>query len=123
MTVLTLGWLRFQWFAARQNENLRPWRWYLAAAIIVFSVLDLLLTQTILTIVEANFGEQAEANPIMAPFVMTWWAWPIRIGVPCLIVARHLRGRCYNVMAFGALLFGAVVAWNSYMYRLVLEAT
>ena len=60
-------------------------RLWLAGVALGASVLDLVLTQTILTLVATRTGAQpAEANPFMASVVMTWWAWPLRIGIPAL---------------------------------------
>jgi len=80
-------------------------------------VLDLLITQTILTIVNARTGVHlAEANPLMAPVVMTWWAWPIRVGIPALAVIRDLRRHNYGLITTAAALYGGVVVWNVAMW-------
>ncbi len=94
---------------------LRARRRWLAAIVIVTSVLDLVLTQTILAHAQALHGvEAAEANPMMSDLVMTWWAWPIRVGIPMLIVARGLRLGRYAVLAAATGVYGAVVIWNTY---------
>lgn len=91
-------------------------RYALAGIAILASVLDLVLTQTILTIVADLTGHQpAEANPLMASFVMTWWAWPLRVGVPMLAVARDLRAGNYGLITCAAGLYVCVITWNVYM--------
>lgn len=92
-------------------------RTWLAGVVIVTSVLDLFLTQTILTLVADRSGHQpAEANPLMASVVMTWWAWPLRVGIPALVVLRDLRTHRYGLITAAAGLYGAVVVWNTFMY-------
>lgn len=114
MTARYITWL------PRFKEELHESRYALFALVIVLSVLDLTLTQSILTMVEGLSGVQpGEANALMAPIVMTWWAWPIRVGVPAIIAFRDLRKKQYNLMFTGCLLYGAVVIWNAYMYLLV----
>ena len=77
--------LRLEPAVADSEEWMRRRRRWLAAVALVTSVLDLVLTQTILTLVATRSGVQpAEANPLMAPIVMTWWAWPFRVGIPAL---------------------------------------
>jgi hypothetical protein len=96
-------------------------RSWLAAVVIVTSILDLLLTQTILGLVADRTGHQpAEANPLMAPIVMTWWAWPLRVGIPAVAVLRDLRTRSYGLITTAAGLYGAVVVWNT---AILLEVT
>lgn len=92
-------------------------RTWLAAVVVITSVLDLVLTQTILTLVADRAGRQpAEANPLMASVVMTWWAWPLRVGIPAVAVLRDLRTRHYGLITTAAGLYGAVVVWNTFMY-------
>jgi hypothetical protein len=80
------------------------------------SALDLVLTQTILSLVADRTGAQpAEANPLMASVVMTWWAWPLRVGVPALAVIRDLRSRSYGLITTAATLYAGVVIWNTHM--------
>lgn len=94
---------------------------WLAGVVIVTSILDLLLTQTILALVADRTGHQpAEANPLMAPVVMTWWAWPLRVGIPALAVLRDLRTRSYGLITTAAGIYGLVVVWNAFM---LLEVT
>jgi hypothetical protein len=98
-------------------EDSRQWmhrrRRWLAGVTLGASILDLVLTQTILALVAHRTGVQpAEANPLMAPLVMTWWAWPIRVGIPALAVLRDLRARNYGLITTAAALYGAVVVWN-----------
>lgn len=89
---------------------------WLAAVVLVTSILDLLLTQTILTLVADRTGHQpVEANPLMAPVVMTWWAWPLRVGIPALAVLRDLRTHHYGLITTAAGLYGLVVVWNAFM--------
>lgn len=91
-------------------------RFLLAAVAIVASVLDLVLTQTILGIVAEITGSQlAEANPFMAPIVMSWWAWPLRVGIPLLAVIRDLRAGNYTLITTAAALYSAVVIWNTHI--------
>lgn len=91
-------------------------RFVLAAVAVIASVLDLILTQTILTMVHGLPGAQpAEANPLMASVVMTWWAWPLRVGIPMLAVARDLRAGNYTLITTAAALYAAVVIWNTNM--------
>lgn len=98
---------------ADSTEWMRARRRWLAGVALGASVLDLLLTQTILTLVAHRTGVQpAEANPLMAPVVMTWWAWPLRVGIPALAVARDLHRRNYGLITTAAALYGAVVVWN-----------
>lgn len=93
----------------------------IAIVAIVASVLDLVLTQTILTHVAGATGQQpAEANPFMAPIVMSWWAWPFRVGIPCLAVARDMRAGRYALITTAAALYSAVVIWNANMLHAVL---
>jgi hypothetical protein len=115
-------WLTCFWIDQEQQarRGLHRWRWVVAFFIVAFSVADLVLTQTILTAVESLTGDQpSEANPIMAPIVMSWWAWPVRIGIPVLAVIRDVKRQNYSLMAFAFLLYGAVVAWNSYQFSLL----
>lgn len=95
-------------------------RWLIAFLVVGFSIGDLLLTQTILTEIHGDPRfSKGEANFLMAPIVMTWWIWPIRVGIPILAVIRDIRAKNYNLMLFAAVLYGAVCAWNSYQYHLV----
>jgi hypothetical protein len=88
----------------------------LAAVAIIASVLDLVLTQTILTLVADRTGVQpAEANPLMAGIVMTWWAWPFRVGIPCLAVVRDIRAGNYGLITTAAALYTCVIVWNTWM--------
>lgn len=120
MNRLVAGWYSTGLWTAKHAER---HRWTLATLVIVFSVLDLALTQTILTMVEDVTGKTVgEANALMAPIVMTWWAWPVRVGIPALIVARDLRRGNYQLMLFAVILYGAVVAWNLHMYQIVTNA-
>ena len=97
-------------------EWMRTRRLWIAAVVIVASVLDLVLTQTILTLVEGRLGEQpAEANPLMASVVMTWWAWPLRVGIPALAVIRDVRAGNYGLITTAAGMYGCVVVWNTNM--------
>lgn len=115
-------WITFTWANLTQHvsELAHRWRYLLAFLVIAFSVADLLLTQTILTMVEGKTGVQpGEANALMAPIIMSWWAWPIRVGVPLLIVIRDLRRNNHQLMLAGVILYGAVVAWNTHMYQIV----
>jgi hypothetical protein len=102
-------------------DESRAWmhrrRAWLAAVVIITSILDLLLTQMILSLVADRTGNQpAEANPLMASVVMTWWAWPLRVGIPALAVLRDLRAHSYGLITTAAGLYGAVVVWNTFMY-------
>lgn len=93
---------------------MRSRRFVLAAVAVLASVLDLVLTQTILSVVAGRTGAQpAEANPFMAPIVMTWWAWPFRVGIPCLAIVRDLRAGNYALITTAAGLYGLVVVWNT----------
>ena len=101
---------------ADSEEWMQRRRLWLAGVALVASVLDLVLTQTILTLVATRTGVQpAEANPLMAPIVMSWWAWPIRVGIPALAVARDLRRRNYGLITLAAGLYGVVVVWNLFV--------
>lgn len=105
------------WMTARR-------RW-VAAIVLLASVLDLVLTQTILTALGAQAGvggEPAEANPLMAGVVMTWWAWPLRVGIPAIAVVRDLRAKNYGLITVAATLYGGVVVWNTYMLHTVTGA-
>ena len=105
--------LRLEPAIADSEEWMRRRRAWLAGVALGASVLDLVLTQTILTLVATRTGVQpAEANPLMAPIVMTWWAWPLRVGIPALAVARDLRRRNYGLITIAAGLYGLVVVWN-----------
>jgi hypothetical protein len=91
-------------------------RVWIAAVALLASALDLVLTQTILSLVGDRTGAQpAEANPLMASVVMTWWAWPLRVGVPALAVIRDLRSRSYGLITTAATLYAGVVIWNTHM--------
>lgn len=91
-------------------------RFVLAVVVVVASVLDLVLTQTILTMVHGLPGAQpAEANPLMAGVVMTWWAWPLRVGIPVVAITRDLRVGNYTLITFAAALYTTVVIWNTNM--------
>lgn len=119
------AWLTSQWVATRTRflADLHASRYVLALGVIAFSVLDLLLTQTILSMVDGHSEVQpGEANALMAPIVMTWWAWPIRVGIPLVAVARDLHQQNYNLMWAGFLLYAAVVVWNTHMFMIVAEA-
>jgi hypothetical protein len=101
---------------ADSEEWMHRRRGWLASVALVASVLDLVLTQTILTVVATRSGVQpAEANPLMAPIVMSWWAWPIRVGIPALAVLRDLRRGNYGLITLAAGLYGLVVVWNLFM--------
>lgn len=115
------AWLTSTWVttAASVSQQLHRWRWGLALFVVLFSIADLLLTQSILTMVHGRGMELSEANPVMDPVIMSWWAWPIRVGIPLVVVVRDLRRQNYNLMAFAFLLYGAVVAWNAYIYGVV----
>ena len=119
------AWLTSRWVAwhPAMLSVMHRGRFLLAFLVVAFSVADLLLTQTILTMVEEITGETVgEANAFMAPIVMTWWAWPIRVGIPLIAVIRDLRHHEYTLMLTACLLYGAVVAWNTRQYFLVTEA-
>jgi hypothetical protein len=105
--------IRLEPAIAESEEWMHRRRRWLAGVALLTSVLDLVLTQTILTMVAARSGVQpAEANPLMAPIVMTWWAWPFRVGIPALAVARDLHRRNYGLITLAAGLYGVVVVWN-----------
>jgi Domain of unknown function (DUF5658) len=117
--------LKFKvWSYRHVSWPLYRWRWWIVAYLVTFSILDLVLTQNILSLVASRTGQQpAEANPIMAPIVMSWWAWPVRVGIPLLIALADIRPSKVTTnishAAFGAILYGAVVAWNTHMYQIV----
>lgn len=91
-------------------------RFWLAAIAVLASVLDLVLTQTILSLVADRTGDMpAEANPLMAGVVMTWWAWPLRVGIPALAVVRDIRAGNYGLITAAAGLYACVVIWNTHM--------
>lgn len=97
-------------------------RVWIAAVVVLASVLDLLLTQRILGMVAGATGHQpAEANPFMASVVMTWWAWPLRVGIPAIAVIRDVRARNYSLMTTAAALYTCVVIWNTHMLYTVQE--
>lgn len=99
---------------------MRERRIWLATVVLLASVLDLVLTQTILSAVEHRVGPQpAEANPFMAPVIMSWWAWPLRVGIPLIAVIRDMRARNYGLVTIAAGLYGLVVVWNAHMLLLV----
>ncbi len=101
---------------ADSREWMHRRRVWLAVVVLGMSVLDLVLTQTILGMVEGRLGVQpAEANPLMAHVVMSWWAWPLRVGIPAIAVYRDLRRRNYALITTAAALYGAVVVWNTHM--------
>lgn len=101
---------------ADSHEWMHRRRSWLAGVTIMASILDLVLTQTILTMVAGRAGVQpAEANPLMASVVMTWWAWPLRVGIPMLAVIRDLKAKNYGLITTAAGLYGAVVIWNTFM--------
>jgi len=105
--------LRLEPAIADSEEWMHRRRRWLAGVALGASVLDLILTQTILAMVATRTGVQpAEANPFMAPIVMTWWAWPLRVGIPALAVARDLRRHNYGLITVAAGLYGLVVVWN-----------
>jgi hypothetical protein len=109
--------VRLEPAVAESREWMERRRIWLAGVALGASVLDLVLTQTILTLVASRTGAQpAEANPLMASVVMTWWAWPIRIGIPALAVSRDLRNHRYGLITTAAALYGAVVVWNLCLY-------
>jgi Domain of unknown function (DUF5658) len=109
--------IRLEPAVAESLEWMRRRRLWLAGVALGASVLDLVLTQTILTLVADRSGAQpAEANPIMASVVMTWWAWPLRVGVPALVVSRDLRTHRYGLITTAAALYGLVVVWNLCLY-------
>jgi hypothetical protein len=98
---------------AESEEWMRRRRRWLAGVTLGASVFDLLLTQTILAMVATRSGVQpAEANPFMASVVTTWWAWPLRVGIPALAVVRDLHRHNYGLITFAAGLYGLVVVWN-----------
>lgn len=118
-------WMTWTWarLTQRAQSLAHRYRYLLAFLVIAFSVGDLLLTQTILSMVEHKTGVQpGEANALMAPIVMTWWAWPIRVGIPLLICIRDLRRKNYQLMLVGATLYAAVVMWNAHMLQIVRAA-
>jgi hypothetical protein len=117
------AWFTAQWFADWQHRiavGLHDRRYLLAIAVVGFSFLDVLLTQTILTMAASQPGvHPGEANAFMAPIIMTWWAWPIRVGLPILALLRDFKTRNYNLILFAAFLYAVVVAWNTHMLMLV----
>jgi hypothetical protein len=109
--------LRLEPAVADSRQWMHQRRLWLAGACIGASILDLVLTQTILTLVASRTGAQpAEANPLMASVVMTWWAWPLRVGIPVLAVTRDLRTKSYGLITTAAALYGLVVIWNLCLY-------
>jgi hypothetical protein len=109
--------LRLEPAIADSEDWMRRRRRWLAGVALGASVLDLVLTQTILTLVATRSGVQpAEANPLMAGIVMTWWAWPFRVGIPAIAVARDLRRGNYGLITLAAGLYGLVVVWNLFMW-------
>jgi len=106
--------LRLEPAVAESQDWMQRRRIWLASVALVASVLDLVLTQTILTLVAHRTGAQpAEANPLMGSVVMTWWAWPLRVGIPGLAVVRDLRARSYGLITTASALYAAVVIWNT----------
>jgi hypothetical protein len=90
--------------------------WVIVVAIVA-SVLDLLLTQSILTIVGGlvNDPGRAEQNPLMAAVIMTWWAWPLRVGVPVVALLHDLKVKNYGVITAAAGMYACVVIWNTHI--------
>lgn len=106
--------MRLEPAVAESQDWMHRRRIWLASVALGASVLDLVLTQTILTLVADRTGAQpAEANPLMASVVMTWWAWPLRVGIPALAVVRDLRARNYGLITTASALYAAVVIWNT----------
>lgn len=106
--------MRLEPAVAESQDWMHRRRIWLASVALVASILDLALTQTILTLVADRTGAQpAEANPLMAAVIMTWWAWPLRVGIPALAVVRDLRARNYGLITTAAALYAAVVVWNT----------
>lgn len=103
----------------RTRAGLARWRWPIAVGVILFSVADLAITQTILTMVHGMNAAPSEANPIMAPIVMSWWAWPVRVGIPLLATIRDLRRGNHQLMAYAFLLYAAVVGWNLHVLNIL----
>ncbi len=114
---LPLWWGAGLWWKATESRTwMHSRRWWIGAVVLVASALDLMLTQTILTFVHGLQGDQpAEANPVMARVVMTWWAWPIRVGVPALVMAKDFLRHRYGRVTMAATLYWCVVVWNTHM--------
>lgn len=112
--------LRLEPAVADSLAWMRERRIWLAVVVLVTSVLDLLLTQTLLALAEQRADlHLAEANPFMAPVVMSWWAWPLRVGIPLLAVVRDMRAGRYGLVTVAAALYGAVVVWNTHLLVVV----
>lgn len=108
---------RLEEASADSQAWMRSRRYWLAAVAIIASVLDLVLTQSILSAVAGLTGDQpAEANPLMASVVMTWWAWPLRVGVPFVAVLHDLKVGNFGVIAAAAGMYGCVVVWNTAIF-------
>lgn len=105
MILAPINWLHIRYAYA----DLRDYRWLLAIGVIVFSALDLWITQSLLSLYDAR----SEGNPVMVHIIMTWFAWPIRVGVPLICVTRDLRRQRYELLLFAFTLYGTVIAWNS----------
>lgn len=118
---MTWAWWKAHDWGTRMGHK---FRYVLAFLVVALSVADLVLTQTILTMVEGRTGVQpGEANALMAPIIMTWWAWPLRVGIPLIMIVHDLRKNNHWLMFVAVLLYGAVVAWNTHMLMIVQAAT
>ncbi|MCU0268603.1 MAG: DUF5658 family protein [Acidimicrobiales bacterium] len=85
-------------------------RWTLLATLVVLNGVDLVLTRILLA------RGAAEANPVMAPLIDSWWGWAVKtLGVGLVALAVLVTGRDGKVERWLQVVVGvytAVVAWN-----------
>jgi hypothetical protein len=85
-------------------------RWVAIVGLVVLNIMDLVLTRRLLS------GGATEANPLMALVIAGNWGIAIKIGVPLLAGARHLRvplaRKPVLALCWMNVLYLGVVAWN-----------
>ena len=111
MSMLSLG------IETRQPHQLRKVHGTLLLTVLVLNVCDLLLTQLII-----GSGWGHEGNGLMASFIMSPWAWVVKVGIPLGVLlastlrSRRMPTRRFQVIAAGVvtLIYVAVVSWNAH---------
>ena len=95
------------------EAELHRLRWLAIGGLLVLNIMDLLLTRRLLS------AGATEANPLMALVIAGNWGIAIKIGVPLLAGARHLRvplaRKPVLALCWMNVLYLGVVTWNHHL--------
>lgn len=104
---------RFDQAVSVDRDSLQRLRVMAVVGLVALNALDLVLTRKLLAI------GGVEANPLMALFIAGGWGIAIKLALPVLIGARHLRAPLQRRIVLGLvwmnIVYCGVVLWNSHL--------